>query len=50
MCESGGQNLSPNSAGASGYYQIMPATWKGYGGSGPASAAVSMPDEPVSFK
>lgn len=33
MCESGGQNLPPNSAGASGYYQIMPGTWKEYGGS-----------------
>jgi septal ring factor EnvC (AmiA/AmiB activator) len=37
LCESGGQNLPPNSAGASGYYQIMPATWKDYGGSGPAA-------------
>ncbi|MEA2145214.1 MAG: hypothetical protein QOG59_801, partial [Solirubrobacteraceae bacterium] len=27
LCESGGQDLPPNSAGASGYYQIMPATW-----------------------
>jgi hypothetical protein len=35
QCESGGQNLPPNSAGASGYYQIMPATWKGLGGRGP---------------
>jgi hypothetical protein len=35
QCESGGQNLPPNSAGASGYYQIMPATWKGLGGKGP---------------
>ncbi|HEX8119938.1 MAG TPA: transglycosylase family protein [Solirubrobacteraceae bacterium] len=34
-CESGGQNLPPNWAGASGYYQIMPATWKGLGGRGP---------------
>ena len=33
QCESGGQNLPPNSAGASGYYQIVPATWKGAGGS-----------------
>ena len=33
-CESGGQNLPPNSAGASGYYQIMPGTWKLFGGSG----------------
>jgi peptidoglycan hydrolase CwlO-like protein len=37
LCESGGQNLSPNSAGASGYYQIMPATWKLFGGTGPAA-------------
>jgi peptidoglycan hydrolase CwlO-like protein len=35
QCESGGQNLPPNHAGASGYYQIMPATWKGLGGRGP---------------
>jgi hypothetical protein len=37
MCESGGQNLPPNSAGASGYYQIIPSTWRLYGGSGPAA-------------
>jgi septal ring factor EnvC (AmiA/AmiB activator) len=37
LCESGGQDLTPNSAGASGYYQIMPATWKLFGGSGPAA-------------
>ncbi len=37
LCESGGQNLSPNSAGASGYYQILPSTWKLFGGSGPAA-------------
>ena len=37
LCESGGQNLSPNSAGASGYYQIMPATWRLFGGGGPAA-------------
>lgn len=35
MCESGGQNLPPNSAGASGYYQFIPSTWKGLGGKGP---------------
>jgi peptidoglycan hydrolase CwlO-like protein len=35
QCESGGQNLPPNSAGASGYYQMLPATWKGLGGSTP---------------
>jgi septal ring factor EnvC (AmiA/AmiB activator) len=37
LCESGGQNLPPNSAGASGYYQMMPATWRLFGGSGPAA-------------
>ena len=37
QCESGGQNLPPNEAGASGYYQIMPATWRGAGGRGPAA-------------
>ncbi len=41
LCESGGQNLPPNSAGASGYYQIMPATWKLFGGSGPAAYLAS---------
>jgi septal ring factor EnvC (AmiA/AmiB activator) len=35
QCESGGQNLPPNAAGASGYYQMMPATWAGLGGSTP---------------
>jgi septal ring factor EnvC (AmiA/AmiB activator) len=37
LCESGGQNLPPNSAGASGYYQIIPSTWHDFGGSGPAA-------------
>ena len=32
MCESKGQNLPPNSAGASGYYQDLPSTWRAYGG------------------
>jgi septal ring factor EnvC (AmiA/AmiB activator) len=41
VCESGGQNLPPNSAGASGIYQIMPGTWKMYGGSGPAAYLAS---------
>jgi len=36
-CESGGRNWSPNGAGASGYYQIIPSTWKGFGGRGPAA-------------
>ena len=40
-CESGGQNLTPNGAGASGYYQIVPDTWKQYGG--PGSAAYLAP-------
>jgi hypothetical protein len=37
QCESGGQNLPPNSAGASGYYQFLPDTWHGLGGSTPAA-------------
>ena len=41
LCESGGQNLSPNSAGASGYYQILPSTWKLFGGTGPAAYLAS---------
>ncbi len=45
LCESGGQNLSPNSAGASGYYQIMPATWKLFGGTGPAADQASKSEQ-----
>jgi len=45
LCESGGQNLSPNSAGASGYYQIMPATWKLFGGAGPAAYLASKAEQ-----
>jgi Transglycosylase-like domain len=37
QCESGGQNLPPNWAGASGYYQIIPSTWRHFGGSGSAA-------------
>jgi peptidoglycan hydrolase CwlO-like protein len=45
QCESGGQNLPPNSARASGYYQILPATWKLYGGSGPAAWKASKAEQ-----
>ncbi len=41
LCESGGQDLPPNSAGASGYYQIVPGTWKLFGGTGPAAYLAS---------
>jgi len=44
-CESGGQNLPPNSAGASGYYQILPSTWKGSGGNGPAAYLASKAEQ-----
>jgi septal ring factor EnvC (AmiA/AmiB activator) len=45
QCESGGQNLGPNSAGASGYYQMMPATWKGLGGSTPNAYQASKAEQ-----
>jgi hypothetical protein len=45
QCESGGQNLPPNRAGASGYYQIMPATWKLFGGSGRAAYLASKSEQ-----
>jgi peptidoglycan hydrolase CwlO-like protein len=45
LCESGGQNLPPNSAGASGYYQILPSTWKGAGGTGPAAYLASKAEQ-----
>ncbi len=45
LCESGGQNLTPNSAGASGYYQIMPATWRLFGGTGPAAYLASKAEQ-----
>ncbi|MDQ6751293.1 MAG: transglycosylase family protein [Actinomycetota bacterium] len=45
QCESGGQNLPPNSAGASGYYQFLPTTWRGIGGSGPAAYLASKAEQ-----
>jgi septal ring factor EnvC (AmiA/AmiB activator) len=45
LCESGGQNLPPNSAGASGYYQILPSTWKLFGGTGPAAYLASKAEQ-----
>lgn len=44
-CESGGQNLTPNSAGASGYYQIIPSTWQEFGGTGPAAYLASRAEQ-----
>jgi peptidoglycan hydrolase CwlO-like protein len=45
QCESGGQNLPPNYAGASGYYQFMVATWKGLGGSTPQAYQASKAEQ-----
>jgi len=45
QCESGGQNLPPNPAGASGYYQILPTTWKENGGSTPAAWKASKAEQ-----
>ena len=45
QCESGGQNLPPNSAGASGYYQMLPSTWKGLGGSTPHAYEASKAEQ-----
>lgn len=45
QCESGGQNLPPNSAGASGYYQFIPSTWRGMGGSTPHAYLASKAEQ-----
>ena len=45
QCESGGQNLPPNYAGAYGYYQFMVATWKGLGGSTPQAFQASKAEQ-----
>jgi septal ring factor EnvC (AmiA/AmiB activator) len=45
QCESGGQNLPPNGAGASGYYQMLPETWKGLGGSAPHAYQASKAEQ-----
>jgi len=45
QCESGGYNHPPNWAGASGYYQIIPSTWSGFGGSGPAAYLASKAEQ-----
>jgi hypothetical protein len=45
QCESGGQNVPPNSAGASGYYQFMVATWRGLGGSTPQAYQASKAEQ-----
>jgi septal ring factor EnvC (AmiA/AmiB activator) len=45
LCESGGQNLPPNSAGASGYYQIIPSTWRLFDGTGPAAYLASKAEQ-----
>jgi peptidoglycan hydrolase CwlO-like protein len=45
QCESGGQNVPPNWAGASGYYQFMPATWRALGGSTPHAYLASKAEQ-----
>jgi hypothetical protein len=45
QCESGGQNLPPNSAGASGYYQFLPDTWRRLGGSTPTAYQASKAEQ-----
>ena len=45
QCESGGYNHPPNWAGASGYYQIIPSTWSGFGGRGPHAYLASKAEQ-----
>jgi hypothetical protein len=45
QCESGGQNLPPNYATASGYYQMLDSTWKGLGGSTPHAYQASKAEQ-----
>jgi peptidoglycan hydrolase CwlO-like protein len=44
-CESGGQNLPPNGATASGYYQMLDTTWHGLGGSTPHAYQASKAEQ-----
>ena len=37
--------MPPNRAGASGYYQIIPSTWRGFGGTGPAAYLASKAEQ-----
>lgn len=45
QCESGGRNVGPNSAGASGYYQFIVSTWRGLGGSTPQAYMASKAEQ-----
>ncbi len=45
QCESGGQNLPPNWAGASGYYQFIRPTWRRLGGSMPNAYQASKAEQ-----
>ncbi len=45
QCESGGQNMPPNSATASGYYQFIDSTWQALGGSTPKAYLASKAEQ-----